>query len=82
MEKGPELGGDEEKERLGSGGFGTVFRGSAYIYNERKEIALKITKNSDDPTFQREIEMFEKLKSDPHPFILQFFGMVTIGKDE
>ena len=72
----------EKGANLGSGGFGTVFSGSAYIYNERKEIALKITKNSDDPTFQREIEMFEKLKSDPHPFILQFFGMVTIGKDE
>ena len=65
--------------KLGSGGFGTVFRGSAFIYKTRKEIALK---KSDEPTFQREIAMFEKLKSDPHQFIVQYFGMVTIGKDE
>jgi hypothetical protein len=35
-----------------------------------------------DPTFEREIEMLEKLKINPHQFIVQFFGMITIDKDE
>ncbi len=59
-----------------------MFRGSAYIYNTRKEIALKTSIKSADPTFKREIEMLEKLKSRPHQFIVHFFGMITIDKDE
>jgi serine/threonine protein kinase len=66
---------------LGRGGFGTVFRGSAYIYNTPKEIALKRSNRLDD-SLQREIEMLEKLKSNPHQFIVQYFGMITIDKDE
>ena len=74
VEKGP---------KLGSGGFGTVFSGSAFIYKARKEIALKKSQETNHPTFQREIDMFEKLiKRHPHQFIVQFFGTVTIEKIE
>jgi serine/threonine protein kinase len=71
VEKGP---------KLGSGGFGTVFRGSAYIYNTKKEIALKMSQHLNNHMFQREIEMLEKLKSHPHEFIVQFLGTVEIDK--
>ena len=72
----------EKGSELGSGGFGTVFRGSAYIYNTKKEIALKKSKVSNHKTFKTEIDMFEKLKNNPNQFIVQFFGIFTIDKDE
>lgn len=73
MEKGP---------RLGAGGFGDVFSGTGYIYNTKKDIALKTSQKANDPIFKREIEMFKKLKKDPHLFIVQVFGIVSIDKTE
>jgi sugar lactone lactonase YvrE len=69
----------EAQEKIGSGAFGSVYKG---MWNKSVEVALKTIGEENkgiSKDFLNEVELLEKLK---HPNIVQFFGVYYDPKNE
>ncbi len=66
---------DPQKDRLGKGGFGSVFK--AYDHIEKREVALKFVPQSAMPTRYGLAEEAQRLKNIKHPNLVKYYDFIS-----